>query len=198
VRPVAGGAHDGDDLFDLRRIGRVAQTLVAWSVTGMESRHRRRRSTSTGTIEQKLGHDPSSGSWNEPDYRREANALPRPPRYRFRHGAAVKADPRALSRLPHCDSDGARAPYDRELARADVVPMHRTQRVGPSDASVGRPERARAGRWRRRSLGRAMRESEEVRIGPQMDACRGKADGEPGFETGDTTIRAAAGSLLTA
>ena len=28
VRAVTGGAHDGDDLFDLRRVGRVAQTLV--------------------------------------------------------------------------------------------------------------------------------------------------------------------------
>jgi hypothetical protein len=26
---VAGGAYDLDDLFDLRRVGRVAQTLVA-------------------------------------------------------------------------------------------------------------------------------------------------------------------------
>jgi hypothetical protein len=40
-----------------------------------------------------------------------------------------------LSLVPHCDSDGARAPSDRELARADVVPMHRTQRVRPSGAS---------------------------------------------------------------
>src|SRR4029450_5935726 len=39
-------------------------------------------------------------------------------------------------------ADGARAPPDRELARADVVPMHRTQRVRPSGASVGRPRRA--------------------------------------------------------
>ena len=31
---------------------------------------------------------------------------------------------------PHCDSDGARAPSDRELMRADVVPMQRMQR-GP-------------------------------------------------------------------
>src|ERR687896_1400707 len=28
VRPLTGGAHHGDDLFDLRRIGRVAQTLA--------------------------------------------------------------------------------------------------------------------------------------------------------------------------
>src|SRR5215217_2418456 len=38
VRPVPGGAHDGDDLFDLRRVGRVAQTLVAGSVAGVECR----------------------------------------------------------------------------------------------------------------------------------------------------------------
>jgi hypothetical protein len=56
---VPGRAHNSDDLFDLWRIGRVAQPLVARSVTGMESWQRRRRSTSTGTIEQKLEHDPS-------------------------------------------------------------------------------------------------------------------------------------------
>jgi hypothetical protein len=52
--------------------------------------------------------------------------------------------------LPHCDSDGARALFDRELARADVVPMHRMQRVWPSGASVGRPTRASSQRRRRR------------------------------------------------
>jgi hypothetical protein len=35
-----------------------------------ETRQRRGRSTSTGTIAQQLGHNPSSGSLNEPDYRR--------------------------------------------------------------------------------------------------------------------------------
>src|SRR5215213_1371178 len=65
VRSIPGGAHDGDDLFDLRRIGRVVQALVLWRVAGVESRQRRRRSTSTRTIEQQLGHDPSSGSLNE-------------------------------------------------------------------------------------------------------------------------------------
>ena len=51
--------------------------------------------TPDGTIEQKLGHDPSSGSWNEPDYRGQSTRRrpARPPRYRFRHRAAVKADP---------------------------------------------------------------------------------------------------------
>jgi hypothetical protein len=73
----------------------------------VESRHRRRRSPSTGTVEQKLGHDPSSGSWNEPDYRRPGDARPtspRPPRYRFRHRAAVNADSGSVSRLPPSDS----------------------------------------------------------------------------------------------
>jgi hypothetical protein len=59
MRSIPGGAHDGDDLFDLRRIGRVAQTFVAWRATGVESRQRRRRSTPTRTIKQQLGHDPS-------------------------------------------------------------------------------------------------------------------------------------------
>ena len=45
---------------------------------------------------------------------------------------------------PHCDSDGAQADSDQKLAPADVVPMHRMQRVGPSVASVGRPLRASA------------------------------------------------------
>jgi hypothetical protein len=65
VRTVAGGAHDGDDFFDLRRVRRVAQSLVPWRVAGVESRQRRRRSTSTGSVEQNLGHEPSSGSWNK-------------------------------------------------------------------------------------------------------------------------------------
>jgi hypothetical protein len=52
----------------LRRIGRVAQTLVAWRVAGVKSRQRRWRTASTGTIEQQLGHDPSSGSLNDRDY----------------------------------------------------------------------------------------------------------------------------------
>jgi hypothetical protein len=51
-----------DDLFDLGRVGRIAQALAPRRTTVVESRHRRRRSTSTGAIEQQLGHDPSSGS----------------------------------------------------------------------------------------------------------------------------------------
>jgi hypothetical protein len=61
VRVVAGGAHDGDDLFHLRRIGGIAQSLVVRRSAGVESRHRRRRSTLTGAVEQQLGYDPSFG-----------------------------------------------------------------------------------------------------------------------------------------
>jgi hypothetical protein len=106
VCSVAGDTHDGDDLFDLRRIGRVAQTLVPWSVTGVESRPRRRRSTSTGTIEQKLGHDPSSGLWNEQGLSASVNArLTRlAAHYRFRHRAAVNDHLRRVSRLPRSSS----------------------------------------------------------------------------------------------
>ncbi|MGH2451846.1 MAG: hypothetical protein ACRDGE_11365 [Candidatus Limnocylindria bacterium] len=40
VRVATGGAHDGDDLLDLRWIGRVVQTLVVWRATGVEAWHR--------------------------------------------------------------------------------------------------------------------------------------------------------------
>jgi hypothetical protein len=66
VWAIAGSAHDGDDLLHLGWISRVAQTLVAWRAAGVESRHRRGRSTSTSRFEQQLGHDPSSGSWANP------------------------------------------------------------------------------------------------------------------------------------
>ena len=69
VRSLACRSHHRNDLFDLWGIGRIAQTLVAWSVAGVKARQRGRRSTSTGTIEQQFGHDPSSGLANETDYR---------------------------------------------------------------------------------------------------------------------------------
>ena len=43
-----------------------------------------------------------------------------------------------LPLLPQGDSDGARPPSDRQLTRALIGPMHGTQRVRPSGASVGR------------------------------------------------------------
>jgi len=58
VHAVSGGVHDGDDLLDLRRMGRVAQTLVTRRAASVESRHRRRRTASTSTVELWLGHDP--------------------------------------------------------------------------------------------------------------------------------------------
>lgn len=39
--------------------------------------------------------------------------------------------------LPHCESDGLELAGERELTRADVVPMQRVQRVRHSGASVG-------------------------------------------------------------
>ena len=42
-----------------------------------------------------------------------------------------------LLRLPHCESDGLELAGERELTRADVVPMQRVQRVRHSGASVG-------------------------------------------------------------
>jgi hypothetical protein len=52
-------------------------------------------------------------------------------RFWFRLGGAACPRRSLLLLLPHCDSDGARARSNRELARADVVPMHRMQRVRP-------------------------------------------------------------------
>jgi hypothetical protein len=52
VRGAAGAAHDRDELFDRRRIGRVPQALVAWRTTAVMARHGRRRTTTTGRVEQ--------------------------------------------------------------------------------------------------------------------------------------------------
>ena len=65
VHAVAGGAQDGDDLLDLRRISRIAQPLVARRTTNTEPGHGRRRPTSTSAIKQQLANDPSSGSQDE-------------------------------------------------------------------------------------------------------------------------------------
>jgi hypothetical protein len=52
--------------------------------------------------------------------------------------SAVDSPSGSLPPLPHWESEGARAHPERELARADVLPMHRTQRVRRCGASVGR------------------------------------------------------------
>lgn len=51
-------------------------------------------------------------------------------------GAATRSR-RALLLVPHCQSDGLELAGERELTRADVVPMQRVQRVRHSGASVG-------------------------------------------------------------
>jgi hypothetical protein len=48
-----------------------------------------------------------------------------------------RGDEPELSLLPHCESDGLELAGERELTRADVVPMQRVQRVRHSGASVG-------------------------------------------------------------
>jgi hypothetical protein len=62
---IAGCTHNGNDLLDSRGVRRLAKPLVAWRATAVKARHGRRRPTSTGAIEQRLRHDPSSGSNNE-------------------------------------------------------------------------------------------------------------------------------------
>src|SRR5215204_6036500 len=111
MRSIPGATHDRDDLLDLRRVGRVAQTLVSWRVAGVESRQRRRRSTSTGAVEQELDMTPPRARENETRLSAPVNAADPagPPRYRFQHRAAVKADPRQVSRLPPSDSAVAMA-----------------------------------------------------------------------------------------
>jgi hypothetical protein len=51
VGAVTGRSHHSDDLLDLRRIRRVANTLVARRAAREKSRHCRWRSATTGTIE---------------------------------------------------------------------------------------------------------------------------------------------------
>jgi hypothetical protein len=139
VRTVAGGAHDSDDLLNLRRIGRVAQTLVAWWATGVEARHCGRRPLAASSVEQQLGHDPSRDS------------LKRVPSIELGAASAGGASPskgvatalgteqhrrdpalRALSDLPRCDSGRGplgcfgsvpvlvRSESERRLGRADI------------------------------------------------------------------------------
>jgi len=60
MAPVAGGAHDRDDLLDGRRVGRITASLVAWRTPGVECRHRGRRPPATRGIEQHFAHDSSS------------------------------------------------------------------------------------------------------------------------------------------
>jgi hypothetical protein len=60
VRIVAGGAHDGDDLLDRGRIGRVAEAFVPRDSPSVIAGHRGRRAAMTGSIEQYRFHVLSS------------------------------------------------------------------------------------------------------------------------------------------
>ena len=128
MRPVTGGAHDGDDLLDLRRVGRVAQPLVSWRVAGVEAWQRRRRTASTGAVEQKLGHDPSSGSLNEPDYRRR----PRAPDPAGRRAIASHTEQRSRPIRDEC--------------RASLVAIALLRAVRRVAAMLRRASRSRCGR----------------------------------------------------
>jgi hypothetical protein len=105
--------------------------------------------------------------------------------------------------LPHCDSDGARAPSHRELARADVVPMHRMQRTRPGGASVGRPQRAPASCPSRRSNAREGRSGGRGEVGQHGQcgvswACLGYPPGTSRQLGGSTQVSAAPRSAIVA
>ena len=124
VSSVASGTHNRDDLLHLRRIGGIAQTLVARRMAGVETGQRRGRSASTGMIEQQLGPDPSSGSLNEPDYR--ARGTPQRPVEQPTLAFDTEQRSRPIvAQCRRCLNAAARAP------------------VGPSAAS--RPTQQRAG-----------------------------------------------------
>jgi hypothetical protein len=62
MAPVAGSAHDRDDLLNGGRVGRIAASVVAGRTTGVEPRQCRRRPPTTSSIEQNFAHDSSSGA----------------------------------------------------------------------------------------------------------------------------------------
>jgi hypothetical protein len=54
---VAGDAHDGHDLLDGGRIGRITQTLITRRSAAVAARHGRRGPTTAGSVEQdRIGH----------------------------------------------------------------------------------------------------------------------------------------------
>jgi len=111
VRVVASGAHDGDDLLHLRRIGRVARPLLlgawpAWNpriVAG--DRRRPARSSSSSDIT-----PPRSRGGKRTRLSARAKRGPRLTHagYPFAYGAAAKPDPPGLSRVPQGGSGGDR------------------------------------------------------------------------------------------
>jgi hypothetical protein len=60
IWPAASGAHNGDDLLDGGRIGRVSKPLVPRSSAVVIPGHRGRRAAMTSSIQQHRFHVPSS------------------------------------------------------------------------------------------------------------------------------------------
>lgn len=57
VRRLAGVAHNGDDLFDRRRISQISQALVAWRAAMAMAGQGRSRATTPGRVEKcRSGH----------------------------------------------------------------------------------------------------------------------------------------------
>src|SRR6516225_1355376 len=54
VAIMAGLAHDGDDLINGRRVGRVTLAFIAWRDPGAEPGRGRRRPAPVGSIQQRL------------------------------------------------------------------------------------------------------------------------------------------------
>jgi hypothetical protein len=123
VRSIAGGAHDGDDLFDLGRIRRVAQPLVAGNLAGVESGQRRRRSTSTAR---------SSGS---------SDMTPPRVRGRSRLSGQIHARPTRLGRRPIASDPEQRS--NRSLTAIAGASL-RQRRCSRSLRSGARTRRRRA------------------------------------------------------
>jgi hypothetical protein len=59
IRAISDGAHHRDDLLDRRRIRRVSLALVARPAPAVVARHRRRRTTMAGDIQQNSIHESS-------------------------------------------------------------------------------------------------------------------------------------------
>ena len=138
VHAVSGAAHHCHDLLDRRRVGRVADPLVAGRATRVELRQRGGRATAAGGIEQQLGHDPSSG-WEKSRDCYSAGAVRRPPN---RHAGI-----RAALRPGELDSH-RRA---KAVARCPNDYRHR-ERPSAWEAVVRRRRRRRRGETRKANL----------------------------------------------
>jgi hypothetical protein len=143
--PITGRARDRDDLLDRRRAGRTAVSLVTWRATSVEAGQGRRRPTTTGGVEQQLGHAPSSGS-QEPASFSEGS----PREHRAQRRTRVLRSPTATAP----DSDSGR-PSRMECSTNELTVALcgcRNERAGsPRCTTRHRPERARRGGDRRKA-----------------------------------------------